>query len=467
MRPEASGRRTAAAARLLVALLALVLAACGGYATRLAEVRGLAQAGAWEEALAGMDPLVDRVMTRPRQRDRGSLPLLLLERAALRQATGDHGGAAVDFTEADRMLEVLDMTGDPLGTAAELLFSGSRSLYRPPMHEVVLVQVSNVLSRLHTGDVQGAMVEARRFEAFASFLQDKRDGEHPSLGLAWYVGGLAMEAGGDRSAALRWYLRARERIDAPGLDAALVRLAAGSTLQNRGEIRDARERLGAQAEGLPAGHGELVLVALTGLPPYRVPSTFPLGFMVASFRDAGYDLPPDRQAALNRAIAEDLLTFVNFPELVVPVPAVWSVSARVGARTVGLRPTTDVAEWALAWWERMRPRIAIAAVSRALARVLAREAIQAGTRQADSPLVRTLGFIGSLVAQGALTAADQPDTRNWSFMPARVWMQRTPLPAGIHRVEWQVFVPGDARVEQVEVDLPAGAVRVVVIRTLY
>ena len=53
-----------------------------------------------------------------------------------------------------------------------------------------------------------------------------------------------------------------------------------------------------------------------------------------------------------------------------------------------------------------------------------------------------IGFLASLVVQGAMQAADRPDTRTWSFMPAYVWVARIEADDELDAVE--VLTPGGA-----------------------
>ena len=46
-----------------------------------------------------------------------------------------------------------------------------------------------------------------------------------------------------------------------------------------------------------------------------------------------------------------------------------------------------------------------------------------------------MGFLLSLLLEGAMTAADIPDTRGWVTLPARFSVYRVRVPAGAHTLE--------------------------------
>ena len=255
------------------------------------------------------------------------------------------------------------------------------------------------------------------------------------LGAANYLAGIAMERGGDTRTALRFYLDAWRVIDAPGLASAVVRLGHSAPIAPADEVARARAALGIGAdEILEQPAQELVTIAFSGLAPYRIAERLPIGIVFAWMRqNMAYSLGEDRQSVYNRIAAEGLLTWVNFPSLVVQDNArTMDVSVDGMSRSVQL--VADVESFALAQWEHDRPGVAFAAITRAVTRVLAREAIQAATSRTGNQTVEVVGFLASLATQGAMQAADQPDTRTWSLMPAYVWVSRVPVEPGVHEV---------------------------------
>lgn len=421
---------------LLVACVLLALtSACGGYSMRLQTARTSAQAGNLERAYEEVDTLILRAREgrSPEERD---LPLLLLERASILQALGMGAEAAADLTEADAMLEVLDLSPDRAGKAAEYLFSAHRTLYQPPVYEKLMVNVMAMSAFLDTGHIRDAMVEARRVGVLIDFFDDEGLATHPMLGAAAYLAGITMERGGQSGDALRFYLRAWQVLDAPGLPEAVVRLGSGVPSADANEVARARERLGlAEGERPAAPAQEVITIAYSGLAPYRVAERLPIGIVFAWMRqDIRYSLGEQRQSVYNRIAAEGIMTWVNFPSLVVQDNRTAGVRADLDGRALPQTQLADVESFALAQWESDRAGVAFSAITRMITRVLAREAIQAATSQSGNQAVETIGFLASLATQGAMQAADQPDTRTWSLMPAYVWVARTPVEPGTHTV---------------------------------
>jgi tetratricopeptide (TPR) repeat protein len=439
--PSLSRMRAHLPGHLMVTWLVVLLFAsgCGGYARRLEGARTAVYGGDYEAALNTVDALVARGEA-GRQAQQNDLPLLLLERASLYQTLGLHQEAVADFAEADAMLETLELTPDKIGEVAEYLYSGSTSLYRAPIYEKLMVNVSALASYLAMNDIQGARVEVRRIEVIADyFAQRERTESHPALATAWYMAGIASELAGDRQSAVRFYLDAWQIDSIPGLAESLVRMAENTPFASNEAVLRARESIGlGPNDAVPARpEGEIISIVMTGLPPIRRGVNLPIGVAIATIRaDATYNLSAEEEARLGRAMAEDILTFVNFPEMVLHANPINAVRVNIDGQGAAADLVADVERFAVQEWERQRPGIAFAAITRALVRIAAREVIQGATRAADNGngVAQTIGFIASLAAQGAMTAADRPDTRTWTFMPAYIWIERRAVAPGDHDV---------------------------------
>ncbi len=460
-----------AAHLLMLLLLAVTATGCATYAGRVQSARLAVYDGAIDQAAADIDALVAQAEAGRRTAE-ADYPLLLLERASLYQMLGDHERAVADFSDADGMLEILDLTRDPGGQAANYLWSDSRSLYRTPVYEKLMVNVCALASYLQMGDIVGARVEARRIQVMADYLNnEERTSGHPVIAIAWYLAGIAMELADERPDALRFYLDAWSIASLPGLPEALVRMADGTPFRTNSDVLRAREAIGLQpGDPLPThAGGEVISIAMTGLPPIRQAVVMPIGLAIAAFRanaSSNYSLSAEQEVALARAIAEDLLTTVNFPELVTHTNPIQRVSLSVAGRQQTMERLGDIEDFAIREWERQRPGMAFAAITRALVRIAAREVIQGVTRAADNGngVARTIGFITSLAAQGAMAAADQPDTRSWTFMPASIWIGRVHVSAGEQTLTLR-GVGGAGFDHQQRVTVPEGGATVVFVRS--
>lgn len=453
---------------MAIAVLCAALASgCTSYATRLFTVRESIAHGDLGVALDATEALIAQGEA-GRQVVARDMPLLLLERAALYQATQQHDRAVADFTAADPMINVLSLTQNDAGEVGEYLWSDSADTYRAPIYEKLMINVAALGSFLALGDYSGAMVEARRILVYTDTYRGTDLESHPMIGAALMMAGLAMELGGERSEALRLYIDAWRVGPAPGLAESIVTLAPGTTLASNSAVLEARESLGLEPddEAPPRAEQEVVTIVFSGLAPYREAEHFPIGAVVNMFRDAGYSMSPEQQAAYARATAEDLLTWVNYPVLLVQANPLRHFRVSVDGRRAEIDPIADVESFALAQWQRDQPALALAAVTRAIVRVLAREAVQGISTAVGqgSDAARTVGFLIGLAAQGAMQAADRVDTRTWQMMPAFVSLARVEVEPGTHTVVVRGS-GGDALEEQsLTLDVDEGERRVATFR---
>ena len=85
-----------------------------------------------------------------------------------------------------------------------------------------------------------------------------------------------------------------------------------------------------------------------------------------------------------------------------------------------------------------------------IARAVAGELSQSATKKGSNSGLA--GLLVGLAVEGAMTAADTPDTRAWVTLPAGMFVARARVPAGRHVI--RVDYGGETR--EVEVDLPPG-----------
>jgi hypothetical protein len=451
----------------LLATLAVLTGCSSGYSGRFDEVRLAIERNRISAASERIDQLVAKASGKGADHPE-DLPLLLLERASIRQAAGNHRGAIEDFTTVDPMIEVIDLTPEGASSAAEYFWSDDAGLYKLPIYEKLMVNVSAMASYLAVGDVQGALVESRRIDVMTSYYQNTPLAEHPMIGAAHYLIGLANEIAGRNDAALRYYLDAAKLCDAADLDATIARLGRSSTLRNNERVQQAVAATKGATE-VGQGEGRLVSIVLSGLPPYRVAERMPIGLAVNAFRrDSRYPMSDAQEAAYARATAEDLLTWVNYPRLVRGSNRLTSFSlAAPGAAMARTVEVANVEDFAIAEWESNESAIAWAAVTRAITRIVAREVVQDIGRAVDSGnggATTQIFWLLGLATQGAMQAADVPDTRTWSTMPARISIARTTAAEGPRQVT--VRSDRDSFWQTLDTEVIAGETSVVVARFL-
>jgi len=432
--------------------LALCLAGCGGYAGTSEAFRKSLNHGAPETALSSVNEAlgVDRAEQLPS--DAGAdTPLLLLERGTILQAMGRYADATRDFQAADAKLEVLDLSTDAIGALGKYLFSDDAQLYKAPPHEKLLLNTLNMVNYLALGDASGAKVEARRLVVNGKYLENTGESDdRRMMALSSYLAGYAFEAAGDSGEAMRYYGDAYVAGGVPTLDEAIRNLHA------RSGAEDPRVRPVLEAGGAPeaANHDattDLLVLVQTGMAPYKQPERVPIASaLIISSRDGRGRLSAADERRAHTMAAKGLLKWVNYPSLkrVRGHRAIAGVT--LDGRSLPGGSALDVEQRVIDQFERAIPSLVAASITRMIARAVAGELSQSATGKGSGSGLA--GLLVGLAVEGAMTAADTPDSRGWVTLPATLSVVRARVPAGQHRVV--VNYGGESR--EVEVDLPPG-----------
>lgn len=416
---------------LLLGLLA-TLTACGGYSSSSEAFRRSMRAGVPAKALTEVNAAlgVDRTDQMPTEKE-ADIPLLLLERATILQAMGNFKQSARDFQLADKWLDVLDLTGDTLGSISKYLFSDDATIYKSPPHEKLLLNTLNMINYLALGDASGAKVEARRLVINQKYLDGEGEAERSMLALSSYLAGYAFEVAGEGQAAMRHYGDA---------------VAAGGLPTLKTAVRELNAYSGATDERVKAFYGDakvdkratadVLVVMQTGMAPYKIPHRVPVAqaLLISSRgnRRGRNGLSSRQRARANSIAAKGLVTWVNYPSLQ-RVEGQRTVSGvAVNGQSVDSGVALDVEERVIQQFEQVQPSLVAAALTRVLARAAA-GAITEGAARSNSK-GGALAMLAGLVLQGAMVAADTPDTRAWVTLPARISVARMRVPPGKHTI---------------------------------
>jgi hypothetical protein len=407
--------------------------------------------------------------------------LLALERATLLQATADYELAARDMIAVDQRMEWLNLDGEGSIDLAKYLYSGSATPYRAPAYERLLLNTLNMLNFLAMRDFQGAKVEARRFLLLEDFFvdPDRDDVLVPEILAAGnYLGGVAFEGSRDYDQAIRFYARAwkygyrpaelRDRLVALGR---LTGWRGKAIATPENGLEDIFVEAGLKGAILASEYrrryidGQLVAVVQTGMAPYKVPERIPIGAALAYSRHhhhRRHHLTSAQVARVHELSAAGALKWVNFPVLVDPG---WArsrtVRLSVDDQTRELEHLANISAQVHAAWNRIAGALMAAAILRMITRAVAGGATRAGSRIAaeakDAPAIGVLGWIAGLAVEGAMAAADTPDTRSWTTLPGMVRIARLRLEPGWHRIRLQV----NGRTDERTVQLPEEGITVV------
>ena len=428
----------------VLAAAVLVGGGCATYSEKLAHAHREARYGDYDGAVDTVNGLLEVPTASALPDDwNDNTGLTLLERAVLLQARQDHHLSARDLREADQALELLDLTKDPVGAIGKFIYSDEAGAYRTTPAEKLALNACNMLNYLALGDLAGAAVEARRFQVMRNYLEQFADGGDGRLGA--YLAGFIFEQAGDADRALRYYDDALAGRPLRSLAGPVRRLAARSSYRGKTIQALLDEKDDAPP---PPPTAELLVVVSVGRVPYKVPERMPAGLAIGI---AGTLITGDADV-LERLAGK----VVVYPELVVPPQTAGEPSIAVDGRAATGELLVDQGVQVRREYERMKPMILAAALTRLLARAAVAEGVRAATRDGGD----RVQVLASLATELTLVALDKPDTRSWTFLPGRVYVARVPVAPGAHCVT--VRLP-DGRSRTWTGDVPAGTAGVVVV----
>jgi len=375
-------------------------AGCAGHDVKTRSARDALDRAQPYQALANLNQqlAVDRSTDVPAKSGDDNA-LLLLERGAVLQHTRRYQLSSRDWGIADKQIEVLDFSRKGVHDLGRYLFSDDSGPYRAPAYEKLMINTLNMLNYLARGDLEGARIEARRFTVMRTFVTEHEDPSVSVAGLGSYLAGFVFEMSGEFEEAQRYYKDA----------------AAHGYFQN---LASESPKSCPHATGCAT----LLVVVGDGRVPAKVARRLPIG--LALTYASAYLGPRD----LNLA-TQGLVTWVNYPEYERRPPLFDVPVAYVDRQSIAWQHQLGLEREVHKVWNAARGAIIASSITRALARA----AIGQGAYHAARG--GALGLLFSVGSQAALTAADTPDTRSWSILPARFSLSRIQVPAGKHHIE--------------------------------
>lgn len=440
------------------ALFAAASTACATYSERTQLARDAAQTG----NLVASEKIINKFLG---TKDSKDLPVkwkketivALLERAMILHARGNYKTSARDLGAADKQLVLLDIARDP-GQIGKWIFSDSAGQYHAPPSEKLALNAFNLLNYLLLGDLSGARVEAKRFTITREYLSTTDGGKDAHGAFGSYLAGFAFERLGEHDTALRYYDEALQQADFASLRAPIARLAARSAYRTPrlraylGEPEAAAlapvpsdtpaTTLLAQdttpeptteppseptpEAAPPPPAGELLVVMSVGRVPIKVPERMPIGLAIG--------LGAAWITGDTTILQHSALKFVIYPELA-PSRALFNTGElTVDGRAWPMELATNLDAEIVREYDALRPKIIGAAITRLIARAVVAEGARAAGKQAKGEAGAIVGLLAALAAEGAMVAADKPDTRSWTLLPAFVFVTRVPVTPGKHTV---------------------------------
>lgn len=413
----------------LILLLAAALAGCASHSDRTRDIRSALDAGQPQKALGYINEQleVDSEKQLP-EKTGGDNSLLLLDRAMILQQLERYELASRDLQVADKQIEILDLSRNAAHDVGKYLFSDDSGPYRAPAYEKLLVNTMNVLNYLVRGDLNGARIESRRLAVMQRYLTEHQSEAQSLSGPGSYLAGFTFEKSGQTEQALRYYDEALSQSAYPSLSEPIQRLLARSGYRTA-RLKQSAERAGASAKPPESDEDAEILVVISfGRVPPKLAKRVPIGLALTYASDV---LSPGDVQRANYLAAQGLVTWVNYPEL----GRARGSYDRPGFALDGRWMSTDAAlaidQQARQAWDGARGTVIAGAITRMLTRVVAGQAVRKTANEG------VLGALLSLGVQASLTAADTPDTRSWSTLPARMAIGRMRVAPGTHYVSVQ------------------------------
>jgi tetratricopeptide (TPR) repeat protein len=445
--------------------------------------------------------------------------LVILERGTALQAIGEYELSARDFQFADKQLELLDLSSkaDKIG---QYIYSDSAAKFRMSPTEKLSLNAMNMCNYLARGDLNGAKIEAKRFTVMRKYFSDY-DPEHEHGAYGSYMAGFVYERLGNYNEALRYYDEALQEREFSSLRAVIPELAkkasyrgerikdylppgaSGTTTTtttpkpaakpaapapevdprpyvNEDESKPADEGepkpevqrpksissdLAVVASEVPAMWGpppktmggEIFVVAKVGRVPVKRPERIPIG---AAIGLAGAFITGD-----TTLLEYGMFKVVVYPELYPSNALFQTASLTVDGQALQLDIATDNETEIKAEFEELKPKIIGAALSRMIVRAAAAEGARAAGKQAEGAGA-LVGFLAAAAVEGTMVALDKPDTRSWTTLPARIYVGRTFVPPGKHRLVVTAAGRGGRERRTVDVTVPPGGFVVLDVTTL-
>ncbi|MBA3550028.1 MAG: hypothetical protein H0T76_26415 [Nannocystis sp.] len=460
--------------------------ACATYSERTQLARDAAQTG----DIAGTERVLNKFL---KTRSSADLPtqwkketiVALLERAMVLHAKGDWKLSARDLVAADKQLVLLDI-GRDAGQVGKWIFSDSAGKYHAPPSEKLVLNALNMLNYLIGGDLSGARVEAKRFTITREYLGQLDAGAAAHGAFGSYIAGFVFERLGETDTALRYYDEALQEQPFPSLRAPIARLAARSGYRSPridellgqapasaaapaqpppvaadpslSDSASAAAPAVARAAVPPAPLGEILVVMNVGRVPYKEPKRMPIGLAVGL--GAAYI------TGSTAVLEHSALKFIIYPELV-PSRALFNTGQLlVDGVEWPLELATNLDAEIVREYETLKPKIIGAAITRLIVRAAVAEGARAAGSQAKDGAGAIVGLLAALAAEGAMVAADKPDTRSWTLLPAFVFVARVPVTPGQHRLAVTAMGSGGREHRDILVDVKSGGFAVVDVTTL-
>jgi hypothetical protein len=423
-------------ARMRTALLgactsALVaLPGCAGHESRVRDALEALDAGAPEQAVAALDKELeladDKQMPAELESDDA---ILVLDRGMIQLWRGRYELSTRDLAAADKAIDLLDMSRGAADDLGKYLFSDDVGPYKAPAFEKLLINTMGLVGWLEQRKLEDAKVEARRLSIVQKYLRDHEQAK-AMTGVGSYLAGFAFEKAGNASEALMFYEEALAVRPFASLRDPLRSLTQGEP-----GTPYAKQLVGDSGPLPPVaqtGECDVLALASFGRVPAKEPVRIPIGLALTLV--AGSISPNDAGRA-NALAAKGLVTWINYPALGKARGRYASATGTFDGQPFGFEEALNVDQEVRAAYKEAESTIVLSAITRTIARMAVQETAHGVGAAAGGRNGSAIGLLVGLAAAATMTAADTPDTRGWSTLPAQMEISRFRVPAGKHSVE--------------------------------
>lgn len=369
---------------------------------------------------------------------------------------------AGEYEKSNEYFEKAEQTVDELFTksiskeAASLLTSDYARPYEGEVFERVLINVIRALNYLFLGELDEALVEARKVDHKLGVYRDAYGGKltYSEDAFVRYLMGMIYESAGElndafisyRNAlyAYRHYASAYNTPIPPHLKGDVVRVAKALGFYD--EIEELKKDFGEMKEReIPRGYGEVVFIHMNGLAPRKVEEVIQVAYGQGLVFVRAQEVSTDEQADVNRAmnlagsIAGDVNVNIAFPKFEKRNYTIKSSAIEIEGREKEV-PTylaEDIEAIAIKDMEDKRGRIYARTVARAIIKYTLAYAGGAGAGKVAEEMGGKLagkitGFLAKKAFAAAASATEEADKRSWQILPAQFRIGKAIVKEGSH-----------------------------------
>jgi len=414
-----------------------------------------------EQSLVAGDPQRAAAIVEQTEKEYGAKGRLLYEmdRGMVLQLAGQYQQSSAALERAEEEVERL-YTRTIRSETAAFLTNDNTLPYEGDAYEHVMINVIKALNYAAQGQLQEALVEARRIDHRLNVLSDRVTDadQYRNDGFARYVSGILYEATGDLNNAFIAYRNAYEaygsmqgwsKMPTPSsLRSDLLRTAEALGLTTEfAEYRQAFPDVEWQSSSSQEQLAQVVMISYNGRAPRKEDLFLDLPISLDALQlvliNRGVFRSPYQR---NRAV-DSVLYGLNGQVVRVALPRLVAQKTRVVSEgmlltdslghsvTVRSEPAQNVTALAEKSLSERLPAITMKALARAATKYAMAESITRGAQYAagrdGAPWV---GLVVALLAHGLAVASEEADKRSWQTLPDEIHVARAWVSPGQYQV---------------------------------